>query len=45
MSVSCASVQSKMVWCSYKRDPVLRKLEKDKVKVQAGGRLVASPWL
>ena len=45
MSVSCASVQRKMVWCSYERDPVLRKPEKEKVKVQAGGRLVASPWL
>ena len=45
MSVSCASVQSKIVWCSYKRDPVPRKPERDKVKVQAGGRLVASPRL
>ena len=37
MSVSCASVQSKMVWCSYKRDPVLRKPEKEKVKVKLAG--------
>ena len=37
MSVSCASVQSKMVWCSYKRDPVLRKPEKRRSKPKLAG--------
>ena len=37
MSVSCASVQSKMVWVSYERDPVLRKPEKRRSKSKLAG--------